>query len=277
MKKRVSFKLVVIYFTLFLYVSSKSYGSFENATIGARYCGMGRTSVGFVDTPEAIYLNPAGLALRNDLSLSGYIVHPYGVKEIVIAAAMMKIPVSHFMIGCGIKTYGNRQYHEKHISLSIANCFGKHLRAGMTMHIMKLTIERYGADSAIGCDIGLMLNIRSNISYGFYAGNLGRSCIGGRKESIPQVLVTGLHYQPDDDSSINVDIFKDVLYPIELRLGFEYFPISCAGFRAGFQTSLKIFSAGFGFKFHHIDIDYGIETHPYLNASHQFSIKIKLK
>lgn len=277
MKKRILVVLVATYFTLLFGVSSKSFCSFEHVAIGARYCAMGKTAVGFIDTPEAIYMNPAGLALNHDLSFSAFCAHPFGLKEIFSGAVMLQVPMGRTVFGCGVKTIGNKQYNEKQSSVSIAHPLGEHWLAGVTINLSRLEIVRYGDDSVVDCDIGMILRIRPNFSYGFFARNVTGSRIGGRDESIPQVLVTGFNYWPANDTNINLDIYKDVIYPLELRCGVEYVPLSYVGFRLGFQTCLNIVSGGFGIRSDYIDIDYSIETHPYLSVTHQFSVRLKLK
>ena len=276
MNKQIKIYTILHCFTLFLIVSSKSFCSFEHLAPCARYIAMGNTGVGSVDTPTAVYLNPAGLEIDHTLCFSAYFSHPFGINGISSGAAVMKASSKWGSFGLGYKSFGNNLYSEKVLSFSYGDRILDHFMCGITMNFMRLDIKNYGYDTQINFDIGIITRITGAIRYGFYASNLNRARIGARAESIPQVFVTGISYQPQENLLINFDLYKDILFPGELRFGTEYHPFKLVNLRVGFQTYLKKVTAGFGIIMNRTHLHYSFETHPYLRLTHHFSITFNL-
>jgi hypothetical protein len=76
---------------------------------------------------------------------------------------------------------------------------------------------------------------------------------------------------------LNMDIFKDIDFPAELRVGIEYRILNRLALRTGMTTQPDNFSAGLGLSFSYFAVDYAMTSHPDLGITHQFGIQFQLR
>ncbi len=266
-----------ITFTLELIFSSPCFSSFEIQGAGARFQAMGGTSAAFANTPDAVFGNCSGLALASGYQFSFYYSKPFGIKELNHGTFSSIIPMKIGTLGVASKTFGNKLYSENEVIVSYANSIRRKVYYGISLRYLRLDISRYGSDSAIGIDIGLITNINSRIKWGFFSHNINRPNISSKKESLPQIFSTGFSIRPIKNSLISFDIYKDVKFPVEYKFGFEYLLLNRFAIRSGFISDPAQFTAGFGAMFSFVNIDYAFQTHNDLGLSHQFSLTIALR
>jgi hypothetical protein len=129
----------------------------------------------------------------------------------------------------------------------------------------------------LGIDFGFLVRIIPKMSWGFFATNLNRASMGKTNDNLPQTFGTGIAIFPVDDLILNLDFFKDSMFPLEFRCGIEYIIFHRVALRSGFSTEPAQFCAGLGFQFSHFEVDYAVTTHQSLGLTHHLSFQLQLK
>jgi hypothetical protein len=262
-----------IYLTIFTFVISTSvYGAFEQNEAGARSSALGGAFVGLADNSWAIFYNPAGLArlMHNELSVF-YLPQQFGLKELSTTAIAGNINSKIGTVGFGLRSFGFSLYKEITGSLSYANEFGG-ADLGVSINYYSLTISGYGSDAAVGVDVGILLPLFRNFNFGISAKNLNMPTIGKAKEKLPQIFSTGISYSPVDNFILVTDYRKEISFEGSTRFGVEYKVFDFASLRIGATNGPPSYTAGIGFEYKFIKLDYSFYTHQELGITHTFSI-----
>jgi hypothetical protein len=272
-----SLSMKLVWFISFLGLfASDLYASFELRGSSSRIHAMGQAYVGLANTPDAIFLNCSGLAQITRPSLSAFYSRPYGIKELNYGSLAIVTPTKIGAFATGMIFFGNEIYQEQSILFSYNRSIRQRFYYGFNLHYMKLQISGYGSDFSLGIDFGFLMNITPRLNWGFFTTNLNRASPGRSGENMPQTFQTGISFIPVDHFILNLDIYKDSLFPLDLRGGFEYTLLQRIAFRSGFSTEPAQFCAGIGFLFSRFIVDYAITTHQSLGLSHHLSLQLQL-
>ncbi|MDZ7331932.1 MAG: helix-hairpin-helix domain-containing protein [candidate division KSB1 bacterium] len=260
-----------------LFFSSTVDASFELKGSSARVQGLGLAYVGLANTPEAIFINSSGLAQLKGFASSIYYTRPFGLKELNYGSivAMAATPPANVALGC--LHFGNELYSEQSFILALARPFRNNFFYGINLHYMKLQITGYGSDFSLAFDGGFLAKLNDHLSWGFFATNITRARMGASKDQLPQTICSGFSYVPCNDLVLNIDIFKDVNFPLELRLGIEYRLLNRLALRTGIVSEPTQFACGIGFFFSRFTVDYAMTTHQILGLSHHVSLQVQTK
>ncbi len=281
-KKIISFLIHLIKFLLVvLCILGIAYGcpyaSFELKGNSARIQAMGQAFIGLANTSDAIFINCSGLAQLTYPAFAVFYTKPFGMKELSYGSFSAAVPTTQGTFAAGLISFGNELYTEQSLLLSFNRSVNQNCYYGCNLHYMKLQISGYGSDFSLGIDAGLLVKISPKIHWGFFTTNVNRARLGQNHECLPQTFSTGISTSPISDFVLNVDIFKDSLFPLELRCGIEYRLFHRIALRTGFSTEPTQFCAGFGFLFSYFEVDYAVTTHQSLGLSHHFSIQVQFK
>jgi len=270
-------KIGVIGCCFLLLISSPTSASFELKGSSARAQAMGLAYVGLANTPDAIFLNSSGLAQLNGIACSIYYTRPYGLRELSYGsiAATAHTPVAKIAVGA--IQFGNELYGEQSLLFAISRSLRHNLFYGANLHYMKLHIAGYGSDFSFAVDAGFLMKLSERLTWGFFATNINRASIGQIKDQLPQTVSFGMSFSPHDDLILNFDIFKDVAFPMELRVGAEYLILRRLALRSGIINEPPQFAFGFGFFFPGARVDYALTTHQSLGMSHHLSLQLQVK
>ncbi len=271
MKKHFFFALC----SLFLLTRTLFCG-FERMPSSARISAMGMASAASQNQPALIFSNMAGLANISATKVSFNYSRPYGMKELDIAFAAGILPVKFGTLAIGISNYGFELYREQSIVLGFSRTLFKNFSVGASFHYQKLEIKNYGQDFSLTFDLGFLLALTDQVNWGFYTTNLTRSRFQNNRERLPQNFSTGISYQPLENFVINIDIFKEITFPLEVRSGFEYGFWDKVMIRCGVISDPAHYCFGVGFRFRQFVCDYGVSFHPQLGATHQFSLSFEI-
>lgn len=267
--------LIAVYFAL--RPGANVYAGFELKGSSARIQAMGQAYVGLANTPDAIFVNCSGLAQLNGASFSVFYTRPFGMKELNYGSLAAIVPTAIGNFATAVISFGNEIYHEQSFIFSISRSTNQNFYYGFNLHYMKLQIAGYGSDFCYGVDLGFLFKIAPKLSWGFFATNLNRASMGKISENLPQTFCTGISLLPIDNLILNLDLFKDSIFPIDFRCGIEYVLFQRIAFRSGFSTAPAQFCAGFGFLFSHFEVDYSVTTHQSLGSTHHLSLQLQLK
>ncbi|MCU0644551.1 MAG: hypothetical protein MUC94_09845 [bacterium] len=264
---------MLLLFIIFVLLHSPLLASFELNGNSTRARAMGQAYIGLANTPDAIFINCAGLAQINHPSVSLYFTKPFGLKELLQGACSASFPTTLGNFSTGANYFGNEIYQEQSLLLSFSRSVRQRFSWGINLHYMKLQIAKYGSDFSLGIDIGFLTKITQKFQWGFFATNINRTTYKNCSEPLPQTFAAGISILPFEDLIINFDIFKDTAFPLELRMGLEYFLFQRIAFRAGFSDEPTEFCFGFGLPFSYFELDYAVTSHIDLGLTHYFSIQ----
>lgn len=246
--------------------------AFQDMPVGARSLAMGGTQAGFIDTPDAVFLNPAGIAAMNSFGLSLFYQKPFGLQDVHLGTLAFAFPVSQYRFGLGVFSLGNDLYKEQKWNLTLARQWSNTIFVGLNLRWQVIKISRYGSTSRPGMDVGARLRLSKQVAWGVILQNINRPGISAEEQKLPQVLQTGFSFKATPQLQVNVDLYKDVRYTEEFRFGAEFSPWPAFSLRAGTATHPDRFSAGFGMAVRTLRLDYAFFTHNDLGLTHQLSV-----
>ncbi|MCR4439533.1 MAG: hypothetical protein QHJ34_15900 [bacterium] len=260
-----------------LLAAERAFPAFERLTVGARPVGMAGAYVGLAQGPEALLINPAGIATASGITGAAFYGRPFGLKELDASGVSLFYPLRYGGLGGAVRLFGRSPYQEQVFSLGAGMVVLPHLYVGAAAHLYHLCIASYGSASTAGADLGLLMSVAYNVRWGVVVSNLNRPRIGDCREQLPQVFATGVSITPAPPLVVTVDLHKDVRYPAEVRIGTSYRPLAPLALRCGLQTNPGRFAAGIGLWAGIVRMDYAVSYHYDLGLSHSVSVTVGIE
>jgi hypothetical protein len=181
-------------------------------------------------------------------------------------------PFEFGSVGLSAFRFGDALYSEQMLSTAFGNKIG-FVRLGLRASYYQLRIDDFGTSSAFMFDLGGIVELIPNVSFGAYISNFTVSTLNNMDQSkLPVSMKAGISYQPTQDIMLNLDIHKDVDFDPEIRAGLEYRIIEKVFVRTGINSNpFKAYFGG-GLKFGRFKVDYAVTSHQYLGIAHQASV-----
>jgi long-subunit fatty acid transport protein len=273
--------------------------NFLKIGVGARPIAMGEAFVASAGDINSLYWNPAGIAQLQDkeitFSYNSWLESiNYGSLGTVYPFNKRAFGVSVVYLNTGkIDGYDKNNTptdsftaSDLAIGISYAQEFNKKFFTGGTFKVIQEKLEKESA-VAYTTDIGAIYFISENILLGAEIQNIGTG-IKFVKEIAPPPVGFKLGCEMklfDKKLNIHLDLNKPVDYNLKLHLGVEYWLIKdIIAFRAGYRyqfgssndyNGLANISAGVGFRYFPVTIDYAFVPYGDLGNTHRISLNIK--
>jgi hypothetical protein len=249
--------------------------TFAQVNAGARQIAISNSDVAQCNDVFSLFNNPAGLSQLNWREIGLYYSpSPFGLKELANGFFSYLEPTRYGAIAVGAMTYGFELYKENEICLGYSNRFEKNFFAGIAINYNNVFIKNYGNDNSISINLGCLVYLIDNLTWGFSYHNIARASYGKEKNQIPIVFQTGISYSPISNATLHGAIEKELEYPLSIRFGLEYFPIKYFYLRTGFSTEPDKVSGGIGIIYSFFELDYAVFNHQELGLTHQAGIII---
>jgi hypothetical protein len=240
---------------------------------GARQISMANSDVALANDVFSIFNNPAGLSQLNWREVGIYYSPaPFGLTELSNGYVAYNEPFDFGSISIGGMTYGFELYRESKIVLGYSYNYENILFAGATVNYHSFSIQNYGSTSAIYFNVGGLVYILDELSWGFAVSNLNRASIADIDDQIPMILATGFSYDILQNFSLNFSLEKDISFDPSIQFGIEYDIIEYISLRAGTSNDPSRFTAGLGINYSIFSLDYAFFTHQDLGLTHQAGI-----
>ena len=267
---------------------SPIFSQYDQLFVGTRPLSMGGAFIAVADDANAITWNPAGLpGLRRTEFTSTYAnLYNMGITQSYIGFVR---PFSdRIALGFDWSNVGyddnELSYGENKLNFAIGAQPNKLFSFGLTlkylMRDMLLDEASYGKSSGIGYDAGFLIQPLKNLKLGIGIYDIGGTSVSYKDKTsetvLGQAFKLGISYMPFNGLTIAGD-FGD-----RFHLGTEYVLASRVSFRAGVQQDISgeekimVPSAGISLKFRTIVMEYGYESHPYLEPTHRISFALQL-
>ena len=264
-------------------------GQNDQLFIGTRPLSMGGAFIAVADDANTITWNPAGLpGLRRTEFTSTYSdLYAMGITQSYIGfvrpfSDRIALGLDWANIGFDDKELF---YSENKLNLALGIQAHRKFAFGITlkylMRDMQLNGTSYGKGSGIGYDMGLIFQPLKTIKLGMGFYDLGGTQISYKEDKtnekiLGQAFKLGISYMPINGLTLAAD------YGDRAHFGVEYVLANRISFRFGMQQGLNhekkilVPSSGISIKFKSIFIEYGFESHPYLEPTQRISLSLQL-
>ena len=261
---------------------------YDQLFVGTRPLSMGGAFIAVADDANTISWNPAGLPglRRTEFTTTYADLWAMGITQSYLGFVRPfsdRVALGFDWSNIG---YDDKEllYSENKMNLAVGIQLHRKFAFGLTlkylMRDMQLDGTSYGKSSGIGYDAGLLIQPLKNLKMGLGLYDLGGTQVAYKDKSteiiLGQAFKLGISYMPIDGLTLAAD------YGDRYHFGAEYIYASRISFRAGIQQDIdgneKIMvpSAGLSIKFKSIVVEYGYESHPYLNPNHRISLALQL-
>jgi hypothetical protein len=247
-------------------------------TAGARAVSLGNAYTGIRGDLWTLYFNPAGISGTGDIRAGAYVERRFMLAELSYGTAAVVIPFKeNHAAGISFGSFGFDAYRETHLSAAYATTLFDRFSLGAKLNYESISIAGYGSASTVFVDFGLLASLSESLSLGASGINLNQARIKGEfgSEEIPSLIRAGLAYQPTEKLLLTTDIQKLLNRELSFRGGIEYGIASFLKARAGFNTQPLTVSAGVGFVFRGITLDFASSYHEQLGYSPHISLEYR--
>lgn len=231
--------------------------------ISPRSNGLGKTSLNFTDL-HSLFGNQAGLAEVETFGALGVVEQRYLLADLNQAAFGAALPTFSGVFGLTLRNFGTADYRETGAGLAYARKLSERLRIGGQLHWAQLNISEYGSRSLFNLDIGIQAELLPKLWAAAQVRNaIRQQVLDG--EYTPTVFSAGLAYAIGEKVMLFTELYKDIDFPADMRVGIEYNPSKTIYLRAGMNTAPGGWSFGFGLPiFQNLTFDCAAAYHPYL-------------
>ncbi len=256
-----------------IFFAGRAISAFEPAPHGARSIGLGGATVSVSSDLWASYVNPACLSAIPGTSVAiEYLPARFGMQELKRGAISVGRPTPIGTFALSLSGFGFELYTEAVAGIAAAHEIHEGVVLGIGVNVCSLTIPGYGSDLAVGLDMGVLVQLTGEISYGCALHNLNRPTLGNGDEALPQTMTMGVSFRFVSNTLVALSVEKDPLYPFRPSIGLEYSIEDLIALRLGAEHEPSTISAGFGVRTSLLSIDYAYTGHPDLGGTHCFSL-----
>ena len=272
---------------LTLMIISALFGQDDQLFVGTRPLSMGGAFIAVADDANTITWNPAGLPglRRTEFTTTYADLYAMGITQSYLG--FVKPFSDRVALGFDWSNVGfddkELLYAENKMNLAIGIQPHRKVSFGITlkylMRDMQLDGTSYGKSSGVGYDAGLLIQPLKNLKFGVGLYDLGGTQVAYKDKTeeiiLGQAFKLGISYMPIDGLIPAAD------YGDRFHFGAEYILASRLSFRAGVQQDVSgdekivVPSGGLSIKFKSLIVEYGYESHPYLEPTHRFSFALQ--
>jgi len=269
---------------IFSILLAPCFAIFNDYEPSARARAMSGAVTSFSDDYSAIFYNPAGIRLAGK-QVGGSHYRLFGNDFSVVTAVSGAWETRFGSFGIGYQSMGVQYLDVSLMSesqLSVGHSFRlnedmlSELTLGYSLSLYSLSFDGLGNESQLGINAGVIAAIHQRTQLGFMLTNINKPGMGkNQRHYLPQMLALGLSYAPYEGVITAIDLKKNYEGVTELRTGVEAEVHPMFILRMGVRNHPASYSAGVGFRFAKMMLDYSINTHPVLNLTHHIGLGIK--
>lgn len=232
--------------------------------VGARANALANTSVTLNDC-WSYFHNPGVVPMKNSVQVGVFYQTRFLAKEVQQQALAGVIPVKKGAFSVGAQFYGYEQFRFSRIGMGYALALSDNISFGVQGNLNQLRLGgNYGSTLKGTIEAGFLATLSPKWKMGMSVFNIGRQTIWNNGDRYGTTMKLGASYEPSKKVKTLFELEKQVLYPMNAKCAFEYFPNESFAFRLGTQTQPFLFAFGFSYLKNKLQIDLSSQFHPYL-------------
>jgi hypothetical protein len=257
---------------VFLQITAKD--SAAQQAMGAKSISMGQTGVALTKSDWSVFNNAA--LLRTDKHhISFYAFRYAGIAEITDMAAVLNYQTSFGTFGFGAHRYGFDLFNENRFLLAYKKSKDKFHFGGSVSYVHIIQGGNYGSSGAAGINLGIAAEVAEGVWFGARTTKINQPTFGKTDEELARDLAAGISFSFSERALIVAEVVKDVKFPISVRSGIEFEPVSSLFIRAGITTEPSTWSGGFGFTASNLELNFGLQQHNPLGLSPALDLTLR--
>ncbi|MBI4722728.1 MAG: hypothetical protein HY769_07015 [Candidatus Stahlbacteria bacterium] len=175
-------------------------------------------------------------------------------------------------IGIGASNFGNELYRENELLVRYV-CENRKAKIGGSVRGMSLWAKDRETNFAIGIDAGMTFCAIPLVDFTVAVQNVNFPNISG--DAIPKRVIIGVSVKPRPEFTTYLQVYKESVYPVEIRLRSEIEISELMSIGIGVKTYPSAFTFEVLLNHKRLGISYFARTHETLGLTHSFGVKIK--
>lgn len=232
--------------------------------VGARANALANTSVTINDC-WSYFHNPGVVSVKNSVQVGVFYQTRFLAKEVQQQALAGVIPVKKGAFSVGAQFYGYEQFRFSRIGMGYALALSDNISFGVQGNLNQLRLGgNYGSTVKGTIEAGFLATLSPKWKMGMSVFNIDRQTIWKNGDRYGTTMKLGASYEPSKKVKTLFELEKQVLYPMNAKCAFEYFPNESFAIRLGTQTQPFLFAFGFSYLKNKLQIELSSQFHPYL-------------
>ncbi len=192
---------------------------------------------------EAAYANPAGITAIDRLTADVSYDRRYNLSGLSTISAGAGTSWKKNHLALSIIRFGDTEYSESKLGLSIARKLFNNLSVGGTFDVVRYQTQNYGTATKFIFEVGVLSKLSESFSLGFHVFNPGIISIGDDYD-IPTKLAIGSTYKAGKKTKILMEISKSIDHAPEFKLAVVYEVIKNLTLQGGANITHSSFHFG---------------------------------
>lgn len=259
---------------LTLAVAMPSWAAFEELEVGVPLQAMGGTGVVGTGLASVLY-NPAGLAWQAAPSVVAGSRLPFTNMDFATHGLDGAMPLYGMTCGASLRYFGSDLYSEQVLALTAATMLTDQMAFGLQPTIGRTDIadgvSSYGSATAVSWNMGFQVRVYPRWMLAASVRNPFQARLGESGDYLQRRLDGGIRYEPAEGLASRFVISQD-FRGTRIMVG-QSLPLGPVILRAGAVSDPASLTAGMTVEVSGMLVDYGVQTHPKLDPSHQAGVR----
>ncbi|MCO6495055.1 MAG: hypothetical protein J5I91_05175 [Bacteroidetes bacterium] len=241
--------------------------------LGAKAASLGNCGLTHRDL-WSVNNNPATMSFNEKSSFGISVQNRFGVTNLNAGAVGSNLISDYGCLGFYAYSFGNSAYYQYSSGLSFSKRLAQNFAMGISLCYTGLYVKDYGEFGTPIFNLGFTFPFNKNFIGAFKINNPTKSKISQFEDERTQSSAAlGFSHKVAANTYLYTEAEIYEKYPLDLRCGIEYSPISNYAVRAGFSTLRSTVTFGFSIE-KSIKILIGFSYHNRLGFSSTFDSQI---
>jgi hypothetical protein len=218
-------------------------------------------------------LNPAGKSKLNKATFGVLAENRFGLKELNTGVVSAVFSSRIGSLGVAVSNYGDELYGQNIFGANYSRSLSPSFDLGIEANYLSTHFEQESI-SHFFVVFGMQAQLSHSWRWGVYIANLNRAYF--EEEALPIVFSSGVAYGVSDKVQLFADILKETNFPLEAKVGIEYFPVPSLSVSAEVKSYSQKSSFSIGYQLASFFIEMSNTFHGNLGSSPRFSIIYEL-
>ncbi len=270
-------RTVTVFVILVAIEQDQLFGAFEHYPSDPASVASGYLLVNTQSNPIGIFSDPASVMLFEKINFGVVWGEKFSLKALSHHSAVAAGAFHHWNISVGESVFGDQLYRETILGIVTGKRIKKKWMLGASIMVYDLKIKEYGHDNSIGFNLGWRASLDDNINWFGSLRNINAPTISRSKEPLPQVISSGILYDPSKKLKLILEWEKETLNDSRIKFGGQFMLMPWIDVCIGHVTSPNQLTLGLNIDYKTITINYAFSTHNYLDISHYMGVGFSLR